>query len=297
MNRKLEKLYSQYATNLNFYDPKYQDQFACPICLGLFDRSSLSNDYLSIEHFPPYKLKTERFVTITCKACNNNTGSHLDNDLIQSIRIEDSLSGKGKLPLKSVLKIGEGKFEANVFLSENSNNIHIVGIPGTSNPKSLQTAIENFTTGNMEFTIEGKYGYKETKQKVAALKYAYLLMFTYLGYRYILRNELEIVRKQIIEPETTTDVLSGIFWNNEVDTTTKATFLIEPSELRCFVVILNLSTDNPRKLFVVLPGLEKTETPIYQRWKEWSSRKFQFSLEKMNYIPSFLTDPKYNVFP
>jgi len=127
--------------------------------------------------------------------------------------------------------------------------------------------------GNATITITANLGYREISSQIAVLKSAYLLMFNYFGYGYLKYEMIQKIRNQILDSTVRTNILNGIIplvrpptkWNI-------VAVLTHPSDLKCFFVILNLSTKLDRFIGVVLPGFDAGASEIYDRWEE-ASRK------------------------
>jgi hypothetical protein len=204
------QLFDVYAKNLSWYHPQLVDVILCPLCLQPFSKDAIESNILTLEHIIPSALGG-KFITLTCSDCNSKSGTKLDAHLVQRLREEDAWAGKSKKPLRIRVKVGEDEFGADLYLSlDQQPNIQIIGKQNISNPKSQERAFETFKAQHQEFTISGNLGYKDIPSRVAALRIAYLLSFSYFGYGYILYENLNQVREQIFQFNRETDVLKGI---------------------------------------------------------------------------------------
>lgn len=82
------------------YIKKLEESIFCPICLQVFDSTSLipiGENYLTIEHIPPDSLGGTPSLLL-CKKCNNECGDTLDIHLLRYIQVASF--GQGKEPLK-----------------------------------------------------------------------------------------------------------------------------------------------------------------------------------------------------
>lgn len=295
-----ERLFESYSKNLSFYHPKLENTFLCPLCLQPFGASAIHSGELTLEHIIPSSLGG-KFVTLTCKECNSKSGNRLDAHLVQRLRMEDILAGKSNRPLRVRVKVGEGEFRGDVYLSANQHpNIQIVGIPDISNPELHELAVVEFESGHKEFSISGNLGYKEIPSRVAALRVAYLLMFSYFGYGYILYRNLEQVRAQIFQPEDEMDALKGMFWIGNTPATNVIAVFEQPKELRSFLAIIDLSTNIKRNLGVVLPGPDSDSETIYQRWSvATTSGKLSYKpkIDIIYFDSTYVSSPDYKFLP
>lgn len=295
-----ERLFDDYSKNLSFYHPRLEHLFLYPLCLRAFNKSSIRSRELTIEHIISDSLGGKLF-TLTCKECNSKSGHRLDAHLVKRMRIEDILAGKSDLPLRIRVKIGEGEFGGDLFLSnEQHPNIQIIGIPGISNPKKHKLALREFEAGQKGLSIHGSLVFKEIPSRVAALRVAYLLMFRFFGYGYILYDNLVQVREQISRPEEETDCVRAMFWVEDTPKKNIIAVLQQPPELRCFQAIIDLSTDIKRNLCVILPGPDPESKTIYQRWKTaiaLGEVDYKPKIDLVFYDPAYLTDSGYRYLP
>jgi|GEM_PF-2990085 len=298
---KTEFLFNIYSANLQMYHSNLRDIFICPICFGGYSRDAIASKEITREHIIPSKL-SGRLETLTCKSCNNKRGgSDVESHLVRRFRTEDILAGKSNSPLRSKIKIGEGEFGADVYLSENGPNIRIDGIPKISNPKLLSRAMKAFEAGTTNFGVSASLGYKDIPSRIAVLRIAYLLMFHYFGYGYALYKHLDKIREQILNPNNEADVMKGIIKLRSKPTTkSMVTIVIEPKELRCFFVILDLSTKINRYFGVVLPGFDDQNETIYERWANLGDegiRNLNSNSKIIPYVVEYKKDPHFNFLP
>ena len=191
-----ERLFDDFAANLSMYYPESDGMFGCPLCLRLFPRIAIHSGDLTLEHIIPSSLGG-KLLTLTCAECNSQSGSRLEAHLVQRLRIDDTLAGKSKRPLNARVRIGEGEFGANIYLSADRDpNLRIVAIESISDPELLCLAREQFS---IQSTVQDKWAawiQAALASQVAILRMAYLLMFSYIGYGYILHQNLDQVRRQ-----------------------------------------------------------------------------------------------------
>lgn len=306
MNRdykKKKRLFDLYAGNLRACRPEYQDLFACPLCLTLFDRSSLDNELLSLEHIIPSG-KGAANETLTCKKCNNTTGSAMDADLLKRIKHEEQMERNGG-PVRCEIVTGEGRHNANMFIKAGeSPTIEIIGLPAQSNPSLLKKAVEEYVT-NINFTMHWRAGYVHARSQTAMLRSAYLTMFRYYGYCYILQSALDRVREQIQQPFVTDEhgqkalrheaLLKGVKTCERSCPETNVMMVMSPEHLQSFAVHLGLSKELQTSYLVIMPGPEDDADQVYEHLEP--NEHYDFT--KMRYAPEIIANPTlaYSVLP
>jgi hypothetical protein len=124
-------------------------------------------------------------------------------------------------------------------------------------------------SNGFEFKLSISQKYNHRLFKLSQLKSAFLLIFVWLGYRYAFDPRLEVVRRQIQEPEN--DILGTRFWieGNESMPSNKVMLLRKP--LSVFLV----SFDG---FSIVLPSLKSTEdiyNALPRYWKKGQRITFE----------------------
>ncbi len=293
--QRLEKLFNTYTENLSNCFPQAVGIFICPICQRNFFREALDREELSLEHIIPESLGG-KWTTLTCKECNSKQGAKLESHLKRRLESEDVLSGKSDLPIRSKIQIGDGEFAADVYLSSETPNVQIVGLPHLSNPNLHLKAIKGLESGLLDIKMAGSLGYKELPSRVAVLRIAYLMMFSIFGYGYIQANTLDIVRDQITDFNKEQAPLNGVVVLNDSKYVNRVGLLTYPTELRCFFVVVRVNTKYSYRDFgVALPGLDKTGFTLYDRWKE-NLTKMVFpsngKIDILDFDPALITDTR-----
>lgn len=290
--KRSTRLFDAYASNLASFAPQFNGKFMCPLCGRLFSRDSISRKEVTIEHIVPSRAGG-RLTTLTCRRCNNRDGSMLERPLVDSLRV-----GTPVLPVRATLSVGEGQFRGEFYYpSEENPSPRLVGVPKWSDPRRARIAAEAIKAGSSEIHIDLSKGRNPILSQVALLRSAYLLMFRYLGYGYILHPCAREIRRQLANPLEGSPVLRGVFWKLEdPPTTSPFNIVFRPIELRSFFVILDLSTDITHYAGALLPGFDKESQAIYERLGRLSS----VVLEEWHSLPyklEWLEDPRYAGLP
>src|SRR4051812_13941051 len=100
-----QSLFDLYSADLVEFFPDYPNRFLCPICRLLFTRKSLTDENgLTLEHCIPEALGGQVY-TLTCKSCNNGSGSKLDVHLINKLLADDFFDEMSSGPVDGTLTI------------------------------------------------------------------------------------------------------------------------------------------------------------------------------------------------
>ena len=265
--QRITRLYQVYASNLSLFAPQLNDVFGCPLCFRIFGRDAIDAEFITEEHIISRKLGG-RLTTLTCKDCNNDDGSRLDSHLINEFRTRDKIAGLSNKPLKGRIEIPNAKQDVDIYFSNpDSPGLLIVGDPKRSNPKSVEAIMHIMEEDAKKVSFILKSDYSPLNSQVAKLRAAYLLMFYYFGYEYIAQESVKLVRQQILSPENDLIASKAVLAFGQLPEEQNSISLIRtPSDLRCLFVTLKISTEIDRSFGVVLPGLEKGNETIYNRW-------------------------------
>jgi hypothetical protein len=264
---RITRFYQTYSSNLSLLVPELTDVFACPLCFGIFGREALDAEFITEEHIIPRKLGG-KLTTLTCKDCNNQDGSQLDSHLVSEFRTRDKIEGLSHSPLKGRVETPTAKQDVEIYLSNpQSPGLLILGDPKRSNPKSVQSIMRTMEEDAKNVSFILKSDYNPLNSQIAKLRAAYLLMFYYFGYEYVVQESVKLVRQQIQSPDKDLIASKAVLdFRQTPDELNRVSLIRTPSDLRCFIVSLKLSTEIDRSFGVVLPGLGKGEETIYDRW-------------------------------
>jgi hypothetical protein len=256
---KLEYLFDLYVANLQNLAPKSKPVFVCPLCLRKISKPQNLDDVVSEEHIIPDSLGGN-ITTLTCRKCNNDDGSRLDAHLIQRIRVE-----QGDYSINSRITVGDGEFGADIYFSNKKDTPNtIVGVSKQSNPKSVEIARIALEANPEEISLNLKLGYNYRASLVGLIRIAYLMMFRYFGYSYILRDCVEQIRRQISHPFLELPVIECVRWKIEdLSVANIVSVITEPEEFRAFYVIIKLTTDAKHLSGVIFPGFGQQSKNIY----------------------------------
>ncbi len=174
--------------------------YICPLCVRSFAENQLG--VLTFEDVPPKRLGG-RPLLLTCKECNDKGGHDVDHHAIT----EDQLLrvASGQTYRRSPVHVSFADLEVAAELRKEGNTNVISLLPPPCNRltriQDLADAARTWADGT-EFQIRLRKGYIPRRSEISWLRSAYLLAFAWLGYRYVYRDLLDIVRAQIREPAT-----------------------------------------------------------------------------------------------
>lgn len=252
-----------------------KNKFICPICLQIFDLNECLNtgDKLSLEDVPPKSLGGHP-LTITCKKCNNSCGHNLDIYLFNEIKNGCIIPLSGKEMQKGTISSGSTILQGQISIDVNYKKISLKIDEKNNNPTNigafnsdLKKVFESQTPVNFQLNFTEMKRCPEVISS-AILKNAYLLAFHILGYRYILRSNLDVVRKQILYPQQMILNINPVIFHDEdfLQRFSDGIYIVSIGNQLCIGVIISLkmkAVNVVHHFFVVLPDYKDEETRIY----------------------------------
>lgn len=173
-------------------------RYLCPLCLDWFE----DFDELTLEHAPPESIGG-RHIAITCRDCNSRGGHTVDHEIRRAETVLEFAERRMTAPMPATFRFGgvEQRGEA-IF---GPDGLNLGGIPQQNHPAvtpAITAALERAAaSGSTDWTIELSFRPPDFhKAAVGWLRVGYLVAFATLGYTYVLRAELDPVRKQISAP-------------------------------------------------------------------------------------------------
>lgn len=295
--KKNLSIFEKYRDNLNFLIShsqidskygKYKDNYICPICLSKFDTVE-GEIPLTLEDAPQKSIGGSTN-TLTCKKCNNEAGFKIDHHLVNQlndldnrkflpnteIKVKTDIDGEN---LSATLKIDENG-EMTIFHSKKNNNPAVldVAMPKLTKDKvvDIRFVRKNVIPDNLDYAV---------------LKSAYILLFQHTGYKVILSSDYDIIRSQILKPETR--ILPHNFYLlSEMPFMNDGVHFVCEKGLEIIAVIFTAKTDKSERNFCVflpLPGqnYERTLKKIFkikQTQGELKLSAFPEFIENVDYI-------------
>lgn len=201
---KNNRMFHELAADLAKVRPGSADTMCCPLCLREFTMETIGE--LSLEHAIPSALGGT-VETLTCKVkCNNRQGSKLDSHLVAAMKAVDGMEGKE--PMKMRLDAGGGHIAGEVFWTNGGKET-----PRTfrisrkaSNPNAV-SALRSNLADHSEFSVHINFGFNATNYWRAAIRAAYLSVFSVYGYEYAFSEGAAQVRRVLSEEAPVLDTV------------------------------------------------------------------------------------------
>lgn len=276
MQLRRRNLFNRYLLNLGFYKPDLRGCFMCPLCLQVFPKDALHSELLTEDHiFPRAVGGGYNLTTIVCKRCNNKSGTELEKHLVQYFKIRAFSRMEESQRTQVRLETGEGEIGGEVQFGERT--VLLYGNERVSNPKEQEKFYNHLhsmvgKTG-WKLRIQKRFDYNHNRKLIALLRIAYLIMFHYFGYEYILNPNLELIRRQIAEPDK--ENLPEWFiirWPEDFSLPNlgKPTVSIvsRPEKLRSFLVTFTLKRKQPQSYGIIMPGPASGDDGVYHKYAE-----------------------------
>jgi hypothetical protein len=178
--------------------------YVCPVCLHAFPEDALALRYLTREHVPPESVGGKRMV-LTCGGCNWSAGQGADSHARREAHLYDFASGNLK-QIKAGIRTRSGRIP--IVLSAEGRGLQMFGVPRAAHPDAHAAVMADFEAAthwnnwrDLKFTVEFP-AFSPERARASWLRSAYLAFFAALGYRFVFRPELDIVRARIKNPES-----------------------------------------------------------------------------------------------
>jgi hypothetical protein len=170
--------------------------YCCPLCRRVFETCSFTDpEGLSREDVPPRHFGGKR-ILLTCKRCNSSAGHKLDSHL--ALDEEFRKIGLPGGPLAK-LSVGDDKGFARGSIELRPDTSKIVmserDLAAAMRFKDQLHAAREGTLLNFEFQ-----GGIRRNAEISLLRAAYLAAFAKLGYRFVIREVFEPIRRLIEDP-------------------------------------------------------------------------------------------------
>jgi hypothetical protein len=177
--------------------------YVCPVCLNAFSEHALIQKILTREHVPPRSLGGMR-LALTCKGCNSGAGHNADSHARREADLIGFAVGDLK-EMKAHLRTESGRMP--VRLSAAGDGVAMFGVKKASSELARDAVQRDFHGASDEskwegFTFKVEFpSFSPDRAAASWLRSGYLAFFAALGYRFIYRPELDVVRARIMSPE------------------------------------------------------------------------------------------------
>jgi hypothetical protein len=176
----------------------------CPLCLLAYPSDAIEAGVLTREHVPPRSVGGTRLV-LTCKKCNDSAGHNADIDALREATTHDFLAGD---PREFNATLLTKSSTMPVCVNVSAAGVQMFGVPTAAHPiqrenlnADLETASQDDNWKDFEFKLNFE-AYNQKRAAASWLRATYLAFFATLGYRFVCRSELDVVRARILKPES-----------------------------------------------------------------------------------------------
>lgn len=217
---KRRKLFEVYSAGLHALRLGELETFVCPLCLKVFTKDDLETKDtpngpelpLTLAHIIPEALGGT-LCTLACKDCNNGVGKSLEAALKEQFVVEDAVNGMGTLQAR--LAGDFGNIGVEVSFPGGGQPWQVEPVARITNPTHSDALDKMLAAAGADPQAwprgELKFRYRHQPGAVGAALYhaAYLMMFHYFGYPFVLSPLAEQLRVQFCEPDN--DILPRYF--------------------------------------------------------------------------------------
>ncbi len=301
-SERIRQLFDLYSANLRGFRPEFAGRFACPLCRGWFTQEQL--DQLSIEHVIPQSVGG-RIEVLTCKPCNNTYGTRIDAHLGRQLQAQAFFAGEGADALRRRASSQDGKATVDVAIKKSDQgtvSVDVALVRERSNPRQLEKLLTSLNSSNtvIGFDFSGNDKPDIRRARLSLLKSAYLLMFYYFGYGYLITEPAIAVHNQLAQPEEDLLPLKAAVRPLPADHGLQGVgVLTSPRSLACFFIPMQVSHDNYRlDIGVILPGYDQSGE-LYSRWATVVESEEGANLSVHCFVPdrTALAAPNREVLP
>ena len=245
--------YKNQLAILNEIGAKLPSEYVCPFCLQAISDYKL----ISLEDAPQDSLGGSK-IALTCRDCNNRYGETIDCHLVNFI--VDLEDGKFPAGMKRSFIFHDKKRGRNVqgqIEVRTDGTISMILPEKVNDPKTLEATIKELTTNDVIDAEMRVNRNKRIPQNIVAalIKNAYVILFSYFGYSFLLDSFYNCFREQLNFPEKQTIPeglisVEGVF--NEYE---DGVYVCDDIPLRGFFVVFTLEKREKHKYGVFIPAI------------------------------------------
>jgi hypothetical protein len=213
------------------------DLYACPLCLDFYDRGALDG-ILTFEHAPP-RCVGGKAVALTCSPCNSFASQELDPHIERSEEYLDFAFGTTRRPLRRTWQVDGVRVHGNIRAT--GDVVVFEGVAKANPPRDIET-FKDLNVAEGAFTASASRGFDPQRAAIAWLRSAYVVSFATFGYRYIVRESLNVVRNAFADPENSSLYPPSLIDSNAAIGTRSIMVVSEPEWLRSVAVSIDRRT-------------------------------------------------------
>jgi len=179
---------------------------------------------------------------LTCFTCNNTAGQLLDPNIRAGRDWQEVAAGTRE----TWIKLSQFGRTVTAKATFGKGEIRVAAVPEKSNPEAHRSLFERLgevaATGSMDWQFQISFSARHDawRESVGWLRVAYLYAFAALGYNFILRPELNVIREQFLRPDDRV-VPEAMKHTGSTTAEDGLSFVYSPVELRSVVVRLGIN--------------------------------------------------------
>lgn len=253
-----DSLYKYYHQHLELIQEKnivsLEGDYICPLCLQSFSVSDIGTEIITLEHVPQKSLGGKA-IALTCKNCNNDSGTSIDSNLyhfLQQVEFREQIMGASQ---KGRADSTHGTIQSTLECKENEM---VLKISAKNNDSRIKNYLDKLFKKNEVFVFKGsKIKYNSRNVSAAILKNAYIILFTYIGYPVICNKKYNILRDFIKNPDGffLPEPLWRIFPSLPVE---DGVYQSQNDKFKGYVVIYTLKLNREHRVLVLIPSISNT---------------------------------------
>jgi hypothetical protein len=220
--------------------------YVCPLCLMGGGIEAI--DEFTYEHVPPASVGGRRLV-LTCKNCNSRSGHDVDTQMRKQEDVIDFARGTLDRPIAAHLSVDGASAAVNVRVQSAGGSLLVFGVPKADKPSDREehwaawNKIARSQTADWKFALQfAASAYRPDKARIGWLRAGYLACFAAYGYRYVLRKDWALVRKQLLDPGVGVLTRFCLFHPDAATDTRSFSYVTEPPWLRSIAVQMGRHT-------------------------------------------------------
>ena len=265
------------------------DAFICPLCMNIINIEDIEK--ITLEDVPPESVGGKP-ILVTCANCNNALGGRVDNFLYNELLVYHLLRHPENTSFKTTFILNGIQIKGRMKLDLNSEHPKVQCTIDANDRVNYPLFTKELETNWDGCNLQVNYDITSTKRideysNISVLKSAYLLAFTKLGYMYILQDNLDNVRAQILNRDKNIlgshyligrgidimpEVNDGVYYG-----------LID--KIRCVIVVMTLKLKKKdaisHRVIVALPHPNDKDDSLYEQIAKMDATKFVSNLEEV----------------
>lgn len=293
---KTDYIFNKYKNNLellinnSLINDKYNDLkgfYICPICLTKYDEIE-GKTPLTLEDAPQKSIGGSTN-TLTCKKCNNDAGFKIDHHLVNRLIDIDNSKFLPNTEARIKTKINGVLYNATLKI-DNKGIMKLFHSKKNNNPNTIEENISTLEKGKIVYFNFLRKKIIPDNLDYAVLKTAYILLFQYTGYKIILTDDYDIIRKQILEPENRLIPKNFFFFSEKPLYNEGVYFICEKGFEIIMVSFIAKTIQISRNFCVFLPIPNKNYNTTLKKIFDMKSKNGSVSL---NAFPKNIKDVNY----